>query len=189
VDAAKIRLPADLLQYSAKRLQGKGLGLTASTSKKVTIERFEREPLHGFINLQTFVQPGGVELLSVAGAVLSVPWSEVKAIRFVRDFLTGKPALERQVFLTRPKSEGLWVRMQFRDGDNLEGVLPNNLLMLEPGGFTIVPPDAAGNTQKVYVPKTALTGMQVLGVVGSPLRSRRPAAGDQKKQIGLFDNS
>lgn len=162
--------------------------MTASTSKKVTIERFEREPVHGFVNLQAFVRPEGVELLSVAGAVLAIPWSEVKTVRFVRDFLAVKPALERQVFLTRPKSEGLWVRLQFRDGDNLEGVLPNNLLLLEPGGFTIVPPDAAANTQKIYVPKTALTGMQVLGVVGSPLRAKRRAPADLKRQIGLFDS-
>lgn len=162
--------------------------MTASTRKKVTIDRFEREPVHGFVNSQTFVQAESVEVLSVAGAIIAVPWGEVKAVRFVREFLSGKPLLERQAFRTRPKSEGLWVRMQFRDGDSLEGVLPNNLLQLEPAGFTIAPPDAAGNTQKVYVPRTALSGMQVLGVVGSPLRGKRPAV-DQKRQIGLFEGS
>jgi hypothetical protein len=92
---------------------------------------------------------------------------------------------ERQAFLTRPKSEGLWVRMLFHDGNSLEGVLPNNLLLVEPQGFVMAPPDATGNTQKVFVPRLALRTMQVLGVIGSPLRTKRAAEG--KRQIGLFE--
>lgn len=161
--------------------------MTVSTSKKALVERFDREALHGFVTTPGSLQPGGLELLSVAGAVSVVPWTEVRMVRFVREFQTGKVMPERQAFLTRPKSEGLWVRLLFRDGSLLEGVLPNNLLLLEPYGFTMVPPDAAGNTQKVFVPRQALQSLQVLGVIGSPLRSKRVA--DGKRQIGLFEGS
>ena len=82
--------------------------------------------------------------------------------------------------------EGLWVRLRFRDGDAMDGLLANNLLQLENQGFTIIPPDPGFQNQRVFVPKAALTEVQVLGVVGSPLR-RRKAKPEAKEQIGLFE--
>ena len=86
----------------------------------------------------------------------------------------------------RPKTEGLWIRMLFRDGDYLDGLLPNALLLLDSHGFTIVPPDPSANNQRVFVPKSALTDLKVLGVTGGPLRRRKrvPPAEDQ---IKLFE--
>ena len=161
--------------------------MAASTNKKVIVLRFDREALCGFVNPQTFLRSDGVELLSPSGSILTIQYEEIKYLCFVREFQTGKPVL-RQAFYTRPKAAGLWVRMEFRDGDTLEGLLPNNLLLVEWAGFTVVPPDATGNTQKVFAPRAALEGIQVLGVVGSPLRaSRRADRTDQKRQIGLFE--
>ncbi|MEO8659807.1 MAG: hypothetical protein ABI693_15150 [Bryobacteraceae bacterium] len=162
--------------------------MSSASSKKVTVERFEREAVHGFANPISFGTSDELELLSVAGAVQLLRWPDIRAVRFVREFQSAK-TVERQAFLTRPKSSGLWVRMQFRDGEFLEGVMPNNLLLTEPAGFTVTPPDTSGNTQKVYVPKSALTGMQVLGVVGSPLVKAKKKDAGSKSQIGLFDGS
>ena len=92
----------------------------------------------------------------------------------------------RRVFLTRPKIEGLWVRLRFRDDDVLEGVMPNNLLQLEHYGFTLIPPDSLSNHQRIFVPRAALRSVEVLGVVGSPL-TRRKAKTPAKEQIGLFE--
>ena len=89
----------------------------------------------------------------------------------------------------RPKSGGLWLRFRFRDQDGLDGVVPNNLLSLETGGFTVVPPDPSFLNQRIYIPKSAVLEAQVLGVIGSPLR--RPVARKQKPaspaQIELFE--
>ena len=41
----------------------------------------------------------------------------------------------RRTFLSRPKLDGLWLRLTFRDGDVQEAVMPNNLLFVEPHGF------------------------------------------------------
>ncbi len=81
--------------------------------------------------------------------------------------------------------EGLWLRLRFRDGDAMDGLLANNLLQIEPNGFSVIPPDPGFQNQRVFVPKAALTGVQVLGVIGSPLRIRKtkPVA---KEQIELF---
>jgi hypothetical protein len=161
--------------------------LAGSTTKKAIIRRYDREPLSGYLNSISFLQPAGIELLSAEGNVATVPYGEIKSIAFVRDFDQTAPP-ERQVFQNRPKMEGLWVRLRFRDGDVMEGVLPNNLLLIEHYGITVVPPDSYSNQQRVFVPRVALEAVEVLGVVGSPLKKgkARPAAG--KGQIGLFED-
>ncbi len=160
--------------------------MAGSTSKKVRISRFEREPLLGYVNSLTYLRPGGVELLTPDGNYSVVPYDEVKAVQFVKDFEPPDPASERKVFSTRPKMDGLWVRVKFRDGEVMDGILANNLLLVESQGFTVVPPDPYSNNQRLFLPRAALTELQVLGVVGSPLRRRKPKP-VPKEQIGLFD--
>jgi len=160
--------------------------LSSSTTKKVLIRRFEREPLVGFINPQVYLRPDGVEVLTTGGAVSLVPYIEVKSVCFVKDFDSPEPEQERKVFNTRPKTDGLWVRMQLRDGEVLDGILSNNLLQLAPEGFTVTPPDAYSNNQRLFVPRAALAQFNVLGVVGSPL-TRRKAKPTPQGQIGLFE--
>ncbi len=157
-----------------------------STTKKGLIRRFQRETLAGYLNPVTFLQPEGVELLSAEGQVAILPYQEVRTVSFVRDFESPDES-ERQVFHTRPKMAGLWVRLRFRDGEVMEGILPNNLLQIETHGFVVVPPDPYGNRQKVFVPRSALLGVEVLGVVGSPLKKQPKTKTDAAEQIGLFD--
>ena len=161
--------------------------MAASTTKKVVVKRFDRESLRGYVSPASFLQPAGVELLSEDGNVAMVPYPEIRTISFVRDFEdAGEP--ERHVFQTRPKMAGLWISLKLRDGEVMEGILPNNLLQLEHYGFSIIPPDPFRNTQKLFVPRPALISVQVLGVIGSPLRRLRPKPAP-KEQIGLFEES
>jgi hypothetical protein len=147
------------------------------------IRRYDRETLAGYVNPLSFVQPEGVELLSEQANVAIVPFPEIRWLGFVREFDSG--SAERHVFHTRPKTPGLWVSLRFRDGELLEGILPNNLLLLESAGFTVIPPDPFGNLQRLWVPRGSLVAVEVLGVVGSPLRRRK--AKESKDQIGLFE--
>jgi len=50
----------------------------------------------------------------------------------------------------------------------------------------VIPPDPYSNQQRVFVPRVALRAVDVLGVVGSPLKRRKPKA-VPKEQIGLFE--
>jgi hypothetical protein len=161
--------------------------LASSTTKKAVIRRFQRETLAGYLNPVTFLQPKGVELLSAEGEVAILPYQEVRSVSFVREFDLPQDE-ERQVFLTRPKMAGLWVSLRFRDGEVLEGILPNNLLQIDAHGFVVVPPDPYGNRQRVFVPRAALLGVEVLGVVGSPLKKRKAKA-ESAQQPGLFDEA
>jgi hypothetical protein len=159
--------------------------LSASTTKKALIRRYDRETLAGYVNPASFLQPEGVELLSDQGRTSVVPYSEIKLVAFVKEF-EGAAEPHRQVFQTRPKTAGLWVNLRFRDGGALEGIIPNNLMLLEGSGFTVIPPDSFGNQQRVWAPRGSLVAVEVLGVVGSPLKQRK-AKPDVKEQIGLFD--
>jgi len=180
-----------MIQYSGNCLEEKchvRRHLGGSTNKKVLVARFDREPLSGFVNPQSYLLADGLELLSQEGTLSLVPYSEIKLVCFVRDFHQGEPRKELRLFTTRPKMEGLWIRMQFRDGDAMDGVLPNNLLQLDSYGFSIIPPDPSFQNQRVFVPKAALAALQVLGVVGSPLRIRKtkPSA---KEQLEMFEKT
>ena len=159
--------------------------MASSTTKKAVIRRFQKESLAGYLNPASYLQPAGVDLLSAQGNVSTVPYEDIKSISFVRDFEGGGEA-GRHVFNTRPKMEGLWVSLRFRDGEVMEGIMPNNLLHLEPYGFTVIPPDPYSNQQRVFIPRAAVQSVEVLGVVGSPLKKRK-AKTVPKEQIGLFD--
>jgi hypothetical protein len=159
--------------------------LAGSTTKKAIIRRFDREPLAGYVNPGSYLQLTGVELLSAQGNVAIIPYDEIKTLAFVRDF-DSRDENTRRVFNTRPKMEGLWMSFQLRDGEVLEGVMPNNLLALELQGFTVIPPDPYSNQQRMFIPRAALRSVEVLGVVGSPLQRRKPKV-PQRDQIGLFD--
>lgn len=160
--------------------------MPGSTTKKVLVTRFDRETLAGYVNPQTFLTGAGVELLSLAGSVLIVPFDEVKAVCFVRDFNTSEPSLEVRHFPNRPKQEGLWIRMTFRNDEVLEGVLPNNLLQIEAAGFTVIPPDPGHQKQRLFVPRAALSEIRVLGVVGGLTRRGVRGQAPAKDQIELF---
>lgn len=163
------------------------MSLSASTSKKVVIQRFDRENLYGYLNLAVFQQPTGVELLNLSGILLVVPYDEIKCVCMVKEFEAPNPT-ERRLFTTRPKSQGLWVRMRFRDQDQMDGLLANNLAQLDSYGFSVTPPDASSNVQRLFVPKQAVVEMQVLAVVGVPQQKARPKARPASKdQISLFD--
>jgi len=158
--------------------------VASSTAKKVVVKRFDRESLTGFVNVFSYLQPLHAELLKTDGSLALVPYEEIKSISFVKDFDNDDDA--RRIFLTRPKMDGLWVRMMFRDGEMMDGILPNDLLVGDVAGFTVTPPEPDGNSQKVFVPRQALKSLQVLGVVGSPLRVRRKKAGPTEDQGRLF---
>ena len=161
--------------------------MSASTSKKVVIRRFDREPLSGYVNLATYQQAGGVELLTQNGALSLVPYSEIKMVCFVRDFEGGDPSTERRLFSYRPKTAGLWVRMRFQDQDVLDGLLANELTQLEPHGYSVLPPDPNSNSQRLFIPRQALASLQVVAVVGSPQHGRRKPKEPAKEQISLFE--
>src|SRR5208282_3652 len=79
-------------------------------------------------------------------------------------------SLTRKTFTSRPRSEGLWVRLRFKDNEILEGLMPSDLTQTLPEGFLVNPPDQRSNTQRIFVPRTALESLTVLAVIGATRR-------------------
>jgi len=143
----------------------------ASTHKKVVVRFFDRSDLRGYLNPGRLGEAESVELLTPDGEQRTFELKDVRSIYFVRDFAENFEP-ERKVFLSRPKLDGLWVRLKFRDEDTIEGVVPNDLLSLLDRGVQITPPDLHGTTLKIFIPRTAMTELVVLGVVG--IARRKP---------------
>jgi hypothetical protein len=144
-----------------------------ASRKMVVIKQIDGSTLPGYLVPFGLPQGSTIDLLTPEGEHLSIGLSVVQKICFVRDF--SEPADSgRKAFLSRPKLPGLWVRMTFRDGDMLEGMLTNDLLDVIDNGLQITPPDLSGNCHRIFVPRSALAGFTVLGVVGAA-RPRRPA--------------
>ena len=153
-----------------------------STHKKVVVRFLDRRVLRGYLNPGKLGEADTLELLTPEGEQRTFAVKEVRSIYFVRAFADDFEP-ERKAFLSRPKLDGLWVRLKFRDEDIIEGVVPNDLLALLDRGVQITPPDLHGTTLRIFIPRTALTEMTVLGVVG--IARRKPAA---PPQPGLFND-
>jgi hypothetical protein len=156
-----------------------------STHKKVIVRRLDRDSLQGYVAPTSFVVNGKLELLNTSGKVVMIDLKDVKGVYFVRDF-SDSESVNRKTFATRPRSEGLWVRLKFTDNDVLEGMMPNDLTQVSPEGFLVIPPDTRANTQRIFVPRTALTDMSVLSVIGGPQGRRRRAAPADTQQVPMF---
>ncbi len=151
------------------------------------VRRLDHQLLAGYVAPQTYLRPDGIELIDRSAQVTTIPYDRIKAIYFVREF-EGDPEADKKVFASRPKLDGLWVRLKFRDGELLEGVLPNNLLLMSEHGLTLTPPEANSNTHRVFVPRAALEDLKVLGVIGSPVHTRRRKRKEpSKEQMDLFE--
>lgn len=152
----------------------------ASTHKKVVIELEDKTSYRGYLNPSRLLHTEILDLLTPDGEHEEVPVNKVRAVYFVRDLEEGF-APERTAFLSRPKLDGLWVKVKFRDEATLEGVIPNDLLTFLDNGLHLTPPDFNSNADRIYVPRPAIAELTVLGVVGVARRKPAAAAGAQPR--------
>lgn len=154
-----------------------------STHKKVIVRKIDRDSISGYVSPANFVREGKLELLNTAGNVVGIDLKEIKGVYFVREFGDSESLL-RKTFTSRPRTEGLWVRLKFKDSEIVEGLMPNDLVQQIAEGFLINPPDLRSNTQRVFVPRSALDSVTVLAVIGGTHRKRRQA--DDQLQVPMF---
>lgn len=149
----------------------------------MVVRFFDRTALRGYLNPSRLGDSESIELLTPEGEQRSFSMKDVRSVYFVRDFESDFEP-ERKAFLSRPKLDGLWVLLKFRDEETIEGVVPNDLLSLLDRGVQITPPDLHGATLRIFIPRSALIQMTVLGVVGI---ARRKAAAAPAPQPTLFN--
>ena len=144
----------------------------SSTLKKVVVLLLDGGTLKGYLDTGTLGHSDAADLLTTDGEHRSVPVQDIKSVYFVREF-SDPFEPERKAFLSRPKIDGLWVRLRFQDEDVMEGIVSNDLIELLNGGVRLTPPDLHGNVLHMFVPRTALSELKVLGVVGAARRTPR----------------
>jgi hypothetical protein len=146
----------------------------------VVIELEDKSTLRGYLNPGRLSGAETLDLLTPEGEHEQVPVASVRAVYFVRD-LDEEFAPERKAFLSRPKLDGLWVKVRFRDEATLEGVIPNDLVNFLDNGLHLTPPDFNANADRIYVPRPAIAELTVLGVVGVARRKPAVAAAGQPR--------
>ena len=163
-----------------------------STYKKVVVRRLDRGLIKGFVDSNSYLRPGSMEMLDREGRTVHVPLDAIKAIFFVREFEGNPQRSERKLFQSRPRLAGLWVHITFKDNEILEGLLPSNLTELHPEGFLLTPAGLYSNNLKIFVPRSALSSIDVLGVIPDArvrrlTQSRKGIGGaTSERQLGLF---
>ena len=157
----------------------------APSRKKVILRRLDNSHLPAYLPASGLLTPDAsatLDLIDLAGRIVPLPLDEVKLISYVRDFNLDDPTnperLTRTTFLSRPRAEGLWIRITFPAGDQLEGLAPLDTALLDAltidAGLYLTPPDDRTNTHRVFVPRAAIAAFQVLAVITTPSRTAKP---------------
>jgi hypothetical protein len=169
----------------------------SSAHKKVIVRRFTGETLPAYLPFSNFVRNRAIDLLDLSGRVIQLPLSDIKHICYVRDFNLqdniNPERLTRRSFLAKPRTEGLWLRMTFRSGDVLEGLGPLDITLTDDligdQGLHITPPDTRSNTQRIFIPRSSLSDLQLLAVITTPSRRKPlPASSVPSLQEDLFEH-
>jgi hypothetical protein len=113
-----------------------------------------------------------LELLLSSGKLVRILWSQIKWVCYVRELGAGEGSgndtperLLRRRFTSRPRVAGVWLRITLSDGEELEGVTGNDRSLVDGIGLFLIPPDTRSNTQRVYVPRSSIRELTVLGVI------------------------
>lgn len=162
--------------------------------KKTVVRQFDGSVTWGYLPQSGFVTGEMVEILDTSGRVIPLVLSQIKTIAYVKDFNleagTDPEQIGRRSFQSRPRADGLWLKLGFRDNDSLEGLANFDLgfieSLLEDRGLTVSPPDARSNTQRLFIPRAALVSVQVLGFIGASSRQKTMARASTTIQTQLF---
>ena len=172
----------------------------ASVRKSVIVRKFSRDWYAGYAVANFGHDAAELEILDLTGKVLRIAWNQVKWVCYVREFpaegsagaFTNDSAqperLLRRKFSTRPRISGLWLSLTLADGEELEGMAANDRSLIDGVGLLLTPPDTRSNTQRVFIPRTAIRELTVLGVI-SPSAPTRQKAGPQAQlfEMEAFD--
>jgi hypothetical protein len=150
-----------------------------SQRKPVIVRRFAGDWIAGYAPAGFAAGAQEMEILAPGGKVLQFAWESVKWVCYVRDLPGGAasdPNPERLLhkrFTVRPRTAGLWLRMELTDGDELEGLAANDRSLIDGAGLLLTPPDQRSNTQRIYIPRPAIATLEVLSLIGAGRRGRR----------------
>jgi len=80
--------------------------------------------------------------------------------------------------------------LEYESAVALLGYTPASLLddLVTDAGLQLIPPDTRSNTQRIYVPRTAIADLQLIAVITTPSRKKLlPTSAAPSLQNELFD--
>jgi glycosidase len=89
---------------------------------------------------------------------------DIKAVFYVNSFEGDSDHQHLNFYSRAPIVHGIWMRLQFLDGEVMEGMVYNSLRYLVDPGFFVLPTDPDSNNKLVYVRKNWLADHRVLGM-------------------------
>jgi len=98
-----------------------------------------------------------------SNAVEEISIKDVKAIFYVHNFDGDANHKEMSFYGKSPIVHGIWMRVQFLDGEVIEGIVHNSIRYLVDPGFFLVPTHPGSNNKLIYVSKSQLADHRVLG--------------------------
>ena len=98
------------------------------------------------------------------GEILEIPIGKTKAIFYVKDFDENRQQKSLRFYKGAPIIHGVWIHLEFTDGEIMEGLVYNTIRFLVDTGFFIIPSDPYSNNRLVYVVKSWLKDCRILGL-------------------------
>jgi hypothetical protein len=164
-----------------------------SARKPVIVRKFSRDWCAGYAAASFGPDENTaaeLEILDQAGKLVSISWSQIKWVCYVRELnlsdQSNPERLLRRRFSTRPRTPGLWLRLTLTDGEELEGLAANDRSLVDGAGLMLTPPDTRSNTQRIYIPRAAIQALEVMGLIRSS-SAGRPAAKPEQPELFAGD--
>lgn len=166
----------------------------ASQRKPVIVRKFSRDWCAGYAGASFGQDSVELEILDLSGKVVRIAWDQIKWVCYVRDLPgpasgvdTANPErLLHKRFSTRPRTAGIWLRLTLADGEHLEGLAANDRTLIEGPGLLLTPPDMRSNTQRIYIPRSAIETLEVAGLIGAGARAGSISQRSAADQPDLF---
>jgi len=149
---------------------------TSQEWEKVVI-RLETEVIKGFLETKQADTLDGLLLSATNGtppflrirrlgadSVEEIATDHAKAVFYVKDFDGDAERKDIHFYKRAPLVHGVWIRVEFLDGEIMEGMAHNTIRFLVDPGFFIRPSDPNSNNRLVYVLKKWLRDFRVLGL-------------------------
>jgi hypothetical protein len=162
--------------------------------KKVILRASGGALSRGYLPQAGFLSTDSVDLLELDGRLKPFLFNEIQSIAYVQDFNPQDHAepeqLGRRSFPARPRGEGLWLRLAFREIAPLEGLVNFDLgfvdSLIEDRGLFLTPPDPRSNTLRLFVPRPAIRSVEILGYITKPSKKLAAQQAQAALQAGLF---
>lgn len=99
-----------------------------------------------------------------SNAIEEISAKDIKAVFYVNSFEGDSDHQHLNFYSRAPIVHGIWMRLQFLDGEVMEGMVYNSIRYLVDPGFFLLPTDPESNNRLVYVRKDWLADHRVLGM-------------------------